>query len=508
MPSVRRLAIAGAVVAALVAYAAADAYDAVPGVLTLSHTAPAASARPTPSAPVTDDADPVLPELSPEAPAPSAAGVAARLTPLLQAPALGSDVSAVVIDAASGDRLLSRRAEQGRVPASTAKLLTAAAVLSTVGPQARLVTRVVQGASPDEIVLVGGGDTLLGTGTSRLDETVGHAGLATLAAQVAQALQADGRRQVAVRFDDSLFAGANTSPRWATGDVLNGYTGRVSALGLGRDRARVGRPSPADPSAAATASFVTALRRQGITVPGTPVRSRALADTAELGRVESAPVGEIMALALTTSDNALAEVMARLTARQLGRATTFEDAALAVLEQVQRLGIDTGATQLVDGSGLGRGSVVPPRVLADVLSLAASDDHPELRPLLVGVACVGVHRHARRPLHQGADARRGRTRAGQDGHAHRGHLSGRDHRGRRRPAAGLRPDGRQRASGRNPGRARRRRPDRRGPRRLRLPLTASEPLSSVARSPGVRAPGGTRTHHESRRTEATDRMAR
>jgi D-alanyl-D-alanine carboxypeptidase/D-alanyl-D-alanine-endopeptidase (penicillin-binding protein 4) len=262
-------------------------------------------------------------------------------------------------------------------------------VVTTVGGDTRLVTKVVQGATPDEVVLVGGGDELLGTGRSHLDQTVGHAGLGTLAAQVAGALKASSRTQVVVRFDDSVLEGPNVSPTWDPSDVKAGYTGRVSALGLVRDRARLGHPSPVDPSASAAAAFATALRHQGIQVTGTPQRSRADAGAAELGRVESATVGDVLGEALQHSDNALAELLARLTAKQLGRSTTFEDGAVAVMDQVQRLGVDTRGTRIVDGSGLGRGSVVAARTLAQVLTLAASDREPRLRPLLAGLPVAG-----------------------------------------------------------------------------------------------------------------------
>jgi D-alanyl-D-alanine carboxypeptidase/D-alanyl-D-alanine-endopeptidase (penicillin-binding protein 4) len=108
-----------------------------------------------------------------------------------------------------------------------------------------------------------------------------------------------------------------------------------------------------------------------------------------LGEVRSAPVADVVAVTLGESDNALAEVLGRLAARAMGRPPTFEDSAIAVVDQVERLGIDTGATHLVDVSGLGDGSVVPARVLTDLLHLAASPDHPELRPLLTDLPVAG-----------------------------------------------------------------------------------------------------------------------
>lgn len=389
-PRSGRWVAAGLVVLAVAGYATADALDVVPGVLTTSPPPAVAGPRPTPSGPAPQTAQPVLPALSDQAPAPTSAGLGRVVGPLLADRALGPNVSAAVVDARSGELLLGRDVDRGHVPASTTKLLTATAVLSTVGGDTRLSTRVVQGLTPDEVVLVGGGDVLLGTGESQQEQTAGHAGLATLAAQVAAVLGREGRREVAVGFDDSLFEGPSVSPTWDPGDLAHGYTGRVTALGLARDHPRTGHPGPVDPSLATAQAFVQALRRQGVTVTGAPARTRATADARVLGEVQSASVASITELALTDSDNLLAEVLARLTARTMQRPTTFDDSALAVLDAVRALGVDVGSTHIVDGSGLGHGSTVPARVIADLLVLAAGDQHPSLRPILVGLPIAGL----------------------------------------------------------------------------------------------------------------------
>jgi D-alanyl-D-alanine carboxypeptidase/D-alanyl-D-alanine-endopeptidase (penicillin-binding protein 4) len=141
------------------------------------------------------------------------------------------------------------------------------------------------------------------------------------------------------------------------------------------------QPSPKEGAAALT--------RAGIAVAGPPVRTSAPDQAVVLGEVRSAPIADVVGVMLRESDNALAEVLGRLAARTMGRPATFEDSAIAVVDQVERLGIDTGATHLADVSGLGDGSVVPARVLTDVLHLAASADHPELRPLLTDLPVAG-----------------------------------------------------------------------------------------------------------------------
>ena len=75
--------------------------------------------------------------------------------------ALGTGVSAQVVDVATGDVLLDQDANDPATPASTAKLLTAVAALTTLDPSDTLETTVVAGATPGEVVLVGGGDVTL-----------------------------------------------------------------------------------------------------------------------------------------------------------------------------------------------------------------------------------------------------------------------------------------------------------------------------------------------------------
>jgi D-alanyl-D-alanine carboxypeptidase/D-alanyl-D-alanine-endopeptidase (penicillin-binding protein 4) len=379
-----------AVLVAGAGYATADAYDLVPGVLTVSGPATVTGdPRPVPSAPARSPAPPVLPSLSDQAPVPLPQALSTRLAPLVATPSLGPRVSAYVVDAASGDVLFDAAGSTARTPASTAKLLTAAAVLTTVGPDTTVPTRVVQGSAADEIVLVGAGDMLLGTGESDPTAVVGRAGLATLAEQTAARLRQAGTSRVALRVDDTAFVGPNVAAVWDRADVAHGYTGRVAAIGLAEDRAQPTRPGPVDPALSAGRAFATALGQAGISVAGPPVRTSAPDHAAVLAEVRSAPIADVVAVTLRDSDNTLAEVLGRLAARAMGRPPTFEDSAIAVVDQVERLGIDTGATHLVDVSGLGDGSVVPARVLADLLHLATSPDHPQLRPLLTDLPVAG-----------------------------------------------------------------------------------------------------------------------
>src|SRR5690606_34068446 len=110
---------------------------------------------PEPEVPVEDPARPV--------PDPIAAPTALRtcsITPQTQTAQLG-DLHASVIDATSGEVLFDRQATTPVRTASVLKMLTAAVALEVLGPDHRITTRVVTGATPETVVLVGGGDPTL-----------------------------------------------------------------------------------------------------------------------------------------------------------------------------------------------------------------------------------------------------------------------------------------------------------------------------------------------------------
>ena len=80
---------------------------------------------------------------------------------------------------------------------------------------------------------------------------------------------------------------------------------------------------------------------------------------------------------------------------------------------------------LLDGSGLARGSAVPPDTLARLLLLAADGAHPALAPLLDGLPVAGFSGTLADRFGTGPPRRRRRCRARQDRHPHRGQRSGR-----------------------------------------------------------------------------------
>nr|WP_246314952.1 D-alanyl-D-alanine carboxypeptidase/D-alanyl-D-alanine-endopeptidase [Kineococcus aurantiacus] len=311
-------------------------------------------------------------------------------------PALGASVSASVVDALTGDVLLDAAADVARTPASTTKVLTAVAALRALGGTSRATTRVVAGATADEVVLVAGGDVQLTAGTGDPDAVEGHAGLGDLAARTAAALRAEGRTTVAVRLDDGAFTGPATSPGWGSGDVGSGFVMPVAPLAVDEGRLAPGETAPrsADPALAAAVLFVRALTATGVTVldqgSGPVVRAAAAPGARQLAAVESATTAEQVEHMLTTSDNTLAEVLGRRVALATGRTGTFDDASAAVVDEVAALGVDVTGVGLQGVSGLGRGTRVPARALTSVLALVAGGEHPELGPVAAGLPVAAV----------------------------------------------------------------------------------------------------------------------
>jgi serine-type D-Ala-D-Ala carboxypeptidase/endopeptidase (penicillin-binding protein 4) len=297
--------------------------------------------------------------------------------------------AAVVVDPATGAQLWGHTPERPLVPASTGKVLTAAAALLTLNATDRLVTRVVAGPEPDTVVLVGGGDPTLTTLEDPEKSVYPDAPqISELADEVRASAQGPIRR---VLVDTSRYSGDRLAPGWIAGDVGAGYIAPIEALMVdgGRvDPTLQDTPRVEEPALAAGRALADKLGaevvEEGTAPPG----------AIGLGAVSSAPVNELVEHALRSSDNVLAEMLAREVALARGAEPTFAGAAQEVLAALRQAGLDPSGAELVDGSGLSKQNQVPPRLLADVLAVAASPaqgplDTQFLRPILSGLPVAG-----------------------------------------------------------------------------------------------------------------------
>jgi D-alanyl-D-alanine carboxypeptidase/D-alanyl-D-alanine-endopeptidase (penicillin-binding protein 4) len=334
--------------------------------------------------PDVEPAAPVLAALASEAPAPDAAVLADELAPLLASPALGPGVEARVVDVASGEVLLDQDSDVPSTPASTAKLLTAVAALTTLGPDTTLETTVVAGSAPGEVVLVGGGDPTL----SRTVPSLTYPGaptVADLAAQVRSSLPA-GAQVTRVVVDNSLFQGPLTASGWGPGDAPSTYAAPVTATAVDGARVRSGDlPRSGAPGTDAGTALAVALGVPDATV----VLGNAPQGAQTLGSVRSAPVARLVEQALSQSDNLLTESLARHVALARDLPATFEGAAEAVTGALTDAGLDVTGVSLSDGSGLSSTDRVPVELLTELLTGAADGTLPGTSAVLSGLPVAG-----------------------------------------------------------------------------------------------------------------------
>lgn len=344
------------------------------------------------------DPSPVLVAVAADAPAPTAAGVRAVLDPLIASAGLGGRTHVSVTDVATGEALYARGPDVPTVPASTTKLVTAATVLAARGPTYRIETRVVAGANPGEVVIVGGGDPTLAVNAT--GSYPGAARLDQLAKQVKQAL--GGSTPTKVTVDSSLFIGPPYEPSWDADVPNGGFGGATSALTINGNRvnpklSRGYAERYATPDLAAGQAFAKLLglppkavargkapAAQGTSTPTTGTASAPAPGTV-LGSVQSPPVLRLVEFMLGESDNVVAESLARQVALARNQPASYVGAAAAAKAVLGELGLPAAESALSDGSGLSRKNRLSPTLLTDLLTLAANGSRPELASLVAGL---------------------------------------------------------------------------------------------------------------------------
>lgn len=362
----------------LAACAAVTAFELVdhgrgPGI------APATTPVPVPAAALAATRQPPAPSPTGAAhfaPVATPAGVTRALAPLVGAPGLGGRLSVDVIAVGTGQHLYSRAPTRPAAPASTAKLLTAAAALTVLHADDRITTRAVAG--PDHsVVLVGAGDPTLSAARPGVATAyAGAARISDLAAQVRRAIGASGTVSRVV-VDGALFTGPSILHAWAPGDVPSSYGAAITATMVDGGRAD---PSAvvrsATPDLDAGRALAAALGKPSLSV----TRGRATAGAAVLGTVRSAPVAVLVEQMLQDSDNVIAEVLGRLVALAEHRPASFAGAVAAIRSVSIGLSIDPGAG-MVDASGLAATDRLTARTLVTLMADIVDRTHPDLSPI-------------------------------------------------------------------------------------------------------------------------------
>ncbi len=366
---------------------------------------------------------------------PLAAGGASAPTPsedfaeLIAAAKLGGAVSFVVADARSGQVLAARDPDLPLPPASVAKAVTALYALDRLGPSHRFATRVLAtgpveaGMIQGDLVLAGGGDPTLQT--DQLGDLVAQLAKAGLRGATGRFLYWDGAlpalRGIAedqpdhvgynaaisglnLNFNRVHFEWKRAGSDWqvavdARGErflpavdmvrvaiaareaplftydagMVEEWTVASTALGKGGSRWLPVR----DPSRYVAEVFRTLARAQGIRLE-VAERAKSLPDGAELGRVNSEPLPEVLRDMLRFSTNLTAECVG-LSASGAG---SLQASASAMSDWVRNaFGVEV---TLRDHSGLGGASRLTAAGMAQIL-VAAEKTKRGLKPILRSV---------------------------------------------------------------------------------------------------------------------------
>jgi D-alanyl-D-alanine carboxypeptidase/D-alanyl-D-alanine-endopeptidase (penicillin-binding protein 4) len=270
-----------------------------------------------------------------------------------------------VTDPGTPAALYSRNGTAGMLPASTAKILTAASALEVLGPAVVLATT-VRVAGPGRVVLTGGGDPLL----SSTD-------LGVLARVVARWWAAAGQGEpLTVQVDDTLFGEPVPADGWDAGyqpydvapvrplAVLGEYSWRASRTAFDR--------------------FASELGASGVRVVKGGRASSPVPQTQAVVASRGHTVEQAVRVMLGVSENNVAEVLHRHVGLAAGMDQTWDGAARGTLQVLGELGVDTAGLVSADGSGASRANRVSARALTAALAAAADSGRERLAALFYG----------------------------------------------------------------------------------------------------------------------------
>ncbi len=293
--------------------------------------------------------------------------------------AAGRSSGAYVLDLTTGQPLYAAAAGAGRLPASVQKLYTTATALLRFGPQFALQTTVLGtgtvgpgGAWRGTLYLKGGGDPTFGS--ESFDRSTYGTG-ATVQRLVASLLRATHVKSIRGEIvgDESDLDSLRGTPY--SGYQPSGYTEGLLS-GLAYDRGFVDEQQTAfqsHPALFAAQQFAAALRSAGVRLSSSEVvRSGVSPSRAKpLAAVSSPPLGTLISLTNTPSDNYLAEMLLKDIGARFGAGgSTAAGAAVVRAELASSFGIHP---RLDDGSGLSRLDSTSPREVVSALARMAGD---------------------------------------------------------------------------------------------------------------------------------------
>lgn len=328
------------------------------------------------------------PEITPfpsSAPAPTSAGLANALARVIDNPDLGT-FTGTVADAQSGQVLWSQNPDTPMTPASTTKVLTAAAAMLALPADHRVTTRVVQGTGEGNIVLIAGGDPTLTA------QPVGTDGFYPGAARIDDLVEQIRRSGTTVRsitVDTSIYSGDTMAEGWFPADIGAGSITPIEPIMLdgGRSQPLVDE-SPRSTTPALDAGRALAA---GLGVDPAAVTTGLAAEGADqIASVQSAPLRNRLQQMIYRSDNVLAEAVGRELAIEMNTSASFSGAVASIGQTLYSAGFDMAGLTLHDASGLSVDGKIPARLLDQVLTSAAGSEQPSLRPMLDYLPVAGA----------------------------------------------------------------------------------------------------------------------
>jgi D-alanyl-D-alanine carboxypeptidase/D-alanyl-D-alanine-endopeptidase (penicillin-binding protein 4) len=310
---------------------------------------------------------------------------------------LGAGESCVVVTDGAGE-VASRSATTAMAPASTEKLLTAVAALSTLGADFKYQTKAVAPAAPANgtvarLWLVGAGDpglatpeyqALIASDPETKDEVTTP--LAALADSIVAA--GVGRIPGGIQGDDSRYDSQRYLPTWDDTYRTDGEVGPVGALTVNHGFSAF-RPKPIpvdDPALFAAGELTRLLMDRGVAVGGSPGHSNAPGDAVNVASVQSPPLHDVVGSFLRISDNLAGELMTRELGVNVASHGTTAAGTRVIADKLRELGVPVDGLALVDGSGLDRGNRMSCRTLLATLGVGARS---EFRALWDGLAIAG-----------------------------------------------------------------------------------------------------------------------
>ena len=257
-----------------------------------------------------------------------------------------------VVAVKTGEVLYAKNAHKLHHPASTMKLITAAAALAKLGPDFRFKTTlyadaIVNGHVTGNVYLKGKADPVFQEGEL---------------AEMVNALRDAGVHSVfgGIVVDETYLDSVREGPGWMWDDKPLGLSALAIRGGAVEDRAL-----------ACGTVLKEMLQREGIVVNGEVSDGKVPLGAVVIATHLSPPLADILKLMNKPSDNAIAELIFKtLGAEVKGEPGTWQKGRQVIGEFLKEIG---EAFRVVDGSGLSRYNLVTTELLVDLLVFVYND---------------------------------------------------------------------------------------------------------------------------------------